>query len=195
MKKLASLAAALSACAVSANASVITLVSEVPAGPDFAFNYQATVTSIERLDPTATSTFFTVYDIPGFVSATAPAGWTEMTQNTGITPSTINGTLFDSPTLPNVTFMYTGAVIPGLATISGFTILSTDSAINLAGDFTSQSTNNLGASAGTTEQLFGSVAIPAGPAVPEPSTWVMMLLGFAGLGFAFRQSRRRVSLA
>jgi hypothetical protein len=23
-------------------------------------------------------------------------------------------------------------------------------------------------------------------AVPEPSTWVMMLLGFAGLGFAFR---------
>jgi hypothetical protein len=31
--------------------------------------------------------------------------------------------------------------------------------------------------------------------VPEPSTWAMMLLGFAGLGFAFRQSRRRVSFA
>ena len=28
-------------------------------------------------------------------------------------------------------------------------------------------------------------------AVPEPSTWAMMLLGFAGLGFAFRQSRRK----
>jgi hypothetical protein len=27
-------------------------------------------------------------------------------------------------------------------------------------------------------------------AVPEPSTWAMMLLGFAGLGFAFRQSLR-----
>jgi hypothetical protein len=26
-------------------------------------------------------------------------------------------------------------------------------------------------------------------AVPEPSTWVMMLLGFVGLAFAFRQSR------
>ena len=26
--------------------------------------------------------------------------------------------------------------------------------------------------------------------VPEPSTWAMMLIGFAGLGFAFRQSRR-----
>ena len=31
--------------------------------------------------------------------------------------------------------------------------------------------------------------------VPEPSTWAMMLIGFAGLGFAFRHSRRRVSLA
>jgi hypothetical protein len=30
-------------------------------------------------------------------------------------------------------------------------------------------------------------------AVPEPGTWVMMLLGFLGLGFAFRQSRRKVS--
>jgi hypothetical protein len=32
-------------------------------------------------------------------------------------------------------------------------------------------------------------------AVPEPSTWGMMLLGFAGLGYAFRQSRRKPSLA
>ena len=32
-------------------------------------------------------------------------------------------------------------------------------------------------------------------AVPEPSTWAMMLLGFAGLGFAFRKSRRKVSFA
>jgi PEP-CTERM motif len=27
-------------------------------------------------------------------------------------------------------------------------------------------------------------------AVPEPSTWALMLIGFAGLGFAFRRSRR-----
>jgi hypothetical protein len=31
--------------------------------------------------------------------------------------------------------------------------------------------------------------------VPEPATWGMMLLGFLGLGFAFRQSRRKVSFA
>jgi hypothetical protein len=39
----------------------------------------------------------------------------------------------------------------------------------------------------------GTFALSA--AVPEPSTWSMMLLGFAGLGFAFRQSRRKVSFA
>jgi hypothetical protein len=33
------------------------------------------------------------------------------------------------------------------------------------------------------------------PTVPEPSTWGMMLIGFAGLGFAFRRSRRKVSFA
>ncbi len=33
------------------------------------------------------------------------------------------------------------------------------------------------------------------PAVPEPSTWAMMLLGFAGLGFAgYRASRKRAAL-
>jgi hypothetical protein len=38
-------------------------------------------------------------------------------------------------------------------------------------------------------------AVPGVPAVPEPSTWAMMLLGFLGLGFAFRQSRRKVLFA
>jgi hypothetical protein len=32
-------------------------------------------------------------------------------------------------------------------------------------------------------------AAPIVAGVPEPSTWVMMIIGFLGLGFAFRQSR------
>jgi uncharacterized protein (TIGR03118 family) len=43
---------------------------------------------------------------------------------------------------------------------------------------------------GETNGLFGAIS-----AVPEPATWAMMLIGFAGLGFAFRQSRRKVSFA
>jgi hypothetical protein len=61
-----------------------------------------------------------------------------------------------------------------------------------------------GGNGGATNQLFFSAGIP-GPtgkieehglfgditAVPEPSTWAMMLLGFAGLGFVgYRQTRR-----
>jgi hypothetical protein len=42
-------------------------------------------------------------------------------------------------------------------------------------------------------QLFDQAVVPG--AVPEPSIWAMMLLGFAGLGFAFRQSRRKASFA
>jgi hypothetical protein len=38
--------------------------------------------------------------------------------------------------------------------------------------------------------IFGDITA----AVPEPSTWAMMLIGFAGLGFAFRQSQRKVSI-
>jgi hypothetical protein len=65
-----------------------------------------------------------------------------------------------------------------------------------------------GGNGGATNELFFSAGIPGSDniedhglfgditavqtAVPEPSTWAMMLLGLAGLGFAFRQSRRRV---
>jgi hypothetical protein len=38
-------------------------------------------------------------------------------------------------------------------------------------------------------------SVTVGSSVPEPSTWAMMLLGFVGLGFAFRQSRRKLSIA
>ena len=40
-----------------------------------------------------------------------------------------------------------------------------------------------------------SLNVRVHPGVPEPSTWAMMLIGFAGLGFAFRQSRRKMSFA
>ena len=45
----------------------------------------------------------------------------------------------------------------------------------------------------------GTVTDPPGPqmvaSVPEPSTWVMMLLGFLGLGAAARRFRRNASFA
>jgi hypothetical protein len=41
-----------------------------------------------------------------------------------------------------------------------------------------------------------SITIQVGSAVPEPSTWAMMLIGFAGLGFAgYRASLKAASIA
>ncbi|HKE27857.1 MAG TPA: hypothetical protein VKB88_36120 [Bryobacteraceae bacterium] len=199
MRKSLTFGAALFACAALANASLIaTLSSETPVGSNFAFNYSATVTADERLDPAATDgatcpgpgntevpcdppgTFFTIYDIPGFVSASVSTpGWTETSQLIGITPSTINGTSFDSPTIMNVTFMYAGPVVTGPASFSGFTITSSDAGINLDGHFTSQSTNNVGSDAGTTAQLSSSVAVPqATTTTPEPDSWLLLAAGF-----------------
>lgn len=43
---------------------------------------------------------------------------------------------------------------------------------------------------------FASIVISSAGAVPEPATWGMMLIGFAGLGLAgYRASRKSVALA
>lgn len=46
----------------------------------------------------------------------------------------------------------------------------------------------------STGSLGGTVTINATPAVPEPGTWAMMLLGFGAAGYAMRR-RRRPALA
>jgi len=46
-------------------------------------------------------------------------------------------------------------------------------------------------------QVFGTASViysldgPIAASVPEPATWVMMLIGFAGIGFAAKRSRHR----
>jgi hypothetical protein len=51
-----------------------------------------------------------------------------------------------------------------------------------------------GTGAGASTQVLTNFSYTTS-AVPEPSTWAMLLLGFAGLGFVFKQSRRKVSFA
>jgi hypothetical protein len=46
--------------------------------------------------------------------------------------------------------------------------------------------------------LTGSITYdytPATPPIPEPSTWAMMLVGFAGLGYAGWRAQRRTAAA
>jgi PEP-CTERM motif len=59
-------------------------------------------------------------------------------------------------------------------------------------DFMGCAPNNPAASGGPPFSLLDSVSLSS---VPEPSTWVMMLAGFAGHGYAGLRSRRRSAIS
>jgi hypothetical protein len=88
---------------------------------------------------------------------------------------------------------------------SGFIFVPTsyvsDSALSDTATYTGQTFSSLGATPGKYEWTWGSGAnqtftLEIGNAVPEPSTWAMLLLGFAGLGYAgYRKTRCDNALA
>ena len=74
-----------------------------------------------------------------------------------------------------------------------------DTALSTTSTYNNQTFASLGATPGTYVWTWGSGAdadsFTVQIGVPEPSTWAMMLIGFAGLGFAFRRSRRKAAFA
>jgi PEP-CTERM motif len=71
-----------------------------------------------------------------------------------------------------------------------------DSPLSSTATWDSQTFMSLGATPGTYKWTWGTGAnqnftLVIGAVVPEPSTWAMMLLGFAGLGFMGHQSAGR----
>jgi hypothetical protein len=167
--------------------TVVLQSGPIPVGPNFAYDYEIQINGDERLDTTATSgitcpgpgstfvqcnptgTFLTIYDIPGFVSAsTSAAGWTFSHQLNGLTPSAIS-TATDNGALVNVTFSYTSSTIVhangSIVIFSGFEIVSTLSGLNDNGGFSSQNTSDNPTDPGSTVQGIGSVPIPACTAI------------------------------
>jgi len=72
-----------------------------------------------------------------------------------------------------------------------------DSPLSDTATYDSQTFSSLGATPGTYKWTWGTGAnqnftLVIGTAIPEPSTWAMMLIGFAGLGFmGYRSAGRR----
>jgi hypothetical protein len=64
---------------------------------------------------------------------------------------------------------------------------------NAGSDFSSLTTT--GWSTFSNNDVWFKAAFNAGSAVPEPATWAMMLVGFAGMGAAMRRDRKRTAAA
>jgi hypothetical protein len=154
-----------------------------PSGGNFSWNYTVDVDGNEQL--ISGSSFFTIYDVVGLVSATAPANWTESTQLLGITPSTQNPP--DDPTLENVTFYYMGGItLVGPQTNLGpFNIVSSSDSENAGGVFAYQA----GKQSGGNDQGQGPLTIPGN--VPEGSE--LSMLGISGIAMLGAMKRKFVS--
>lgn len=65
-----------------------------------------------------------------------------------------------------------------------------NSSFSGSGSINNATLASLGLTTGTYTYLVGQNVVTVNVGVPEPATWAMMLLGFAGIGFAVRRERR-----
>ena len=169
----------LAMTAISQASITVFLDSTTPSGTNTAFNYSMEQTMGDVL---RTGDGFTLYDFPGFVSASAPVDFIFSVQNIGLNPMTPVGAVapaVDSPAGLNVTFTRTGAATNAMS-ISGFQVVSTLSGSGDLLAFTGQNAKdrNLQLSNGSLG------AVPGPSEVPEPGTWAMLAggLGAVSLG-------------
>jgi len=134
--------------------------------------------------------YFTIYDFVGFTGThTEPAGWAFLSQLIGPTDSNVLAA--DSATIVNLTWYWTGATTgPGPFSIAGFSATTTATGVNIAGQWSSEDTQNGGLDDGTTNFAGGKVAVPT-TNVPDAGS-TLLLLGVSLLGMGWQARRRRL---
>jgi hypothetical protein len=147
-------------------------------GPSGPTNSPLPIVPVTYLDDFLTGTTVSVGDTKititnGLAGLFCPDG--------GCTAGEFSGYVFTFTGAPDITKVTVDSasssdfqpVLPG-----GLSFTATTISVNVAGD-------NLAVG----DQLILDVTSGSTPTVPEPSTWALMLLGFAGLGFAGRRRR------
>lgn len=189
---------AMSAARTSMAGFSAELTGIVPVGPNFQYNYDLIFQTLPgrarvevgngAINPgqVGSQDFLTIYDVGGageFVSATAGAGFTVQTAFLGVDAA--QTTPNDSNQLMNVTFKYAGppATVSTDTIFGGFSIVSTLGPVQnnptRIEEYTSQNTNNQGATVNRKISELGPIEVPP-TLIPEPGTWALLVLGFIG---------------
>jgi hypothetical protein len=189
---LAAAAALLSATAASANITPVLTGGPTLVSPGvWQYTYTATLDGDQGL---VNGSALAIYDFNGYVggSATAPAGWVTTTPNTaaGLLGSNPLPGASDDAGIVDLVFTWNGGNFNNTAVHAPidftFTANSTFNSLTADGYAGSGVINN-GPRQGSTAVNYGTVSVPA---VPEPATWAMMILGMGMVGMGLRMRRR-----
>jgi len=204
MKKPLLLAAAIGSLAAPAGAVTVVLdgTAADPLGTRFIYG------GTYAVDPQTNQTFesmipgsrFIIFDFAGYVAGTITSG------NANMAPSiemTSTGLLLppgfvDDPTVPNLVFTWIGPAFtpPPDYAFTGYSAVSIYPGVD--GDATVFSSLDQNVANGTPLYMQGHIAGPVAlaTAIPEPTTWAMMVLGFGMVGIGMHGRRRpRLALA
>ncbi len=187
-------AATLAACcalSVGARASVIPVLDSVTAdGSDWLFTYTGTLAGDQGVVDGST---LIIFDFAGYVDGSIDADGLPILATTELSSTPVPG-VTDDPTIPNLVFTWNGGPFHASGgpfpdvDFAGLSAKSTFSNVTLT-SFIAHTVTNNGAATGKAATNGGFVGAPSA-AIPEPLSWALMIMGFAGVGAGLRARRR-----